>query len=322
VSSADSAARDAVLALFSSTGTAPAVLTREFDVMGTTATVVLVGGSDRLLDAAVELVRDLEQKWSRFLESSDIWNLNWSEGRPTVVSAETIRLIQVMLDGVDLTAGDFDPTLLPGLLDSGYAASIVDPARVTTLPASAVAPGSPSSIRWEGSTMIVPRGTTLDPGGAGKGLAADMVCELAMASGAWGVMADIGGDIVVEGRAPDGVAWRLGVQDPFSPEKHYAIVRLARGAVATSSQRKRRFETESGERHHLIDPASSGSATTTVQAVTVIAATGARAEILTKPGFLRETSDYLQWLPTVGGAGLVIDETGVVSTSTNWERYL
>jgi FAD:protein FMN transferase len=298
------------------------MLVQEFDVMGTSATIMLVGGSQRLLEASIELVRELERKWSRFLDSSEIWKLNWSEGRPTAVSAETIRLIEAMLDGVELTAGDFDPTLLPGLIASGYAASIVDPALVTTLPTSAVAPGSPGSIRWEESTVTVPRGTTLDSGGVGKGLAADMVCEFAMASGAWGALADIGGDITVEGRAPDGVAWPLGVQDPLFPEKHIAVVRMARGALATSSQRKRRFMTESGERHHLIDPASSTSATTTVQAVTVIAATGARAEILTKPGFLRDTSDYLQWLPTVGGAGLVIDESGVVSTSMNWERYL
>jgi thiamine biosynthesis lipoprotein len=53
----------------------------------------------------------------------------------------------------------------------------------------------------------------------------------------------------------------------------------------------------------------------------VIASTGARAETLTKPGFLRDTIAYLEWLPTVGAAGLVIDDEGVAVASGNWETY-
>ncbi|MEB0264670.1 hypothetical protein, partial [Cryobacterium sp. 10I5] len=68
-------------------------------------------------------------------------------------------------------------------------------------------------------------------------------------------------------------------------------------------------------------PRTHDSAATRVQTVSVIAATGARAEVLAKPGFLRPTADYLAWLPTVGAAGLIIDDTGLVSTSTNWEHY-
>jgi thiamine biosynthesis lipoprotein len=89
----------------------------------------------------------------------------------------------------------------------------------------------------------------------------------------------------------------------------------------TSSQRKRRFGAEGNETHHLIDPATHASAKTNVQTVTVIAATGARAEALTKPGFLQDTTHYLQWLPTVGAAGMVIDDTGAESVSENWMRY-
>jgi thiamine biosynthesis lipoprotein len=53
----------------------------------------------------------------------------------------------------------------------------------------------------------------------------------------------------------------------------------------------------------------------------VIASTGARAETLSKSGFLRETIPYLEWLPTVGAAGLVIDDDGVATASGNWETY-
>ena len=135
------------------------------------------------------------------------------------------------------------------------------------------------------------------------------------------MLTEIGGDIAVSGHGADGQAWRLGIEDPFDPASHSFIVRLGTGALATSSQRKRRFTTTAGEHHHLLDPRTQNSAATTIQTVSVIAATGARAETLTKPGFLRPTAEYLAWLPTVGAAGLVVDHTGTLASSENWNRY-
>ena len=289
--------------------------------MGGHASITLVGAAPAMLDAAFAVAERCEALWSRFIDDSDISRLNWAEARVTPVDPLTVRLIRAMCDGWSLTEGDYDPTLLPDLLTAGYATSAVDPSRVTVLPASAVAPGDPAGIVVDRQTVRLPPGTTLDPGGIGKGLAADLVCEFAMAAGAWGVMAELGGDIVVAGQAPEGTGWRLGVQNPFDPSQHTAIVRLAAGSIVTSSQRTRRWTIEGAEHHHLIDPHTHASALPRIQAVTVIAASGARAEVLTKPAFFRDTVDYLSWLPTVGAAGLVVGETGTITTSENWDSY-
>ncbi|CAN5184004.1 FAD:protein FMN transferase [soil metagenome] len=289
--------------------------------MGGTATIVLVGASERLLESTTRLVLRCEELWSRFIPTSDVSALNWSEGAAVVVDALTARLLAAMRDGMQLTGGDYDPTLLPLLLQTGYTTSAVDPTRVTTLPDSALAPGRLSDAVIDGMTVTLPCGTTVDPGGIGKGLAADLACEFAIAGGAWGVMVELGGDIVVAGSAPEGDSWRLGVENPFDTSRYSAYVRLGRGALVTSSQRKRRFDTAGQRRHHLLDPRAGGSARTAVQTVSVIATTGARAEALTKPGFLRDTADYLAWLPEMGAAGLVIDESGLALASGNWERY-
>ena len=135
-------------------------------------------------------------------------------------------------------------------------------------------------------------------------------------------MAEISGDVVVAGEGPYGTAWHLAVEDPFDTTKSLAVVRLRDAALVTSSQRKRRWETSGGARHHLIDPRTATSATSRVQTATVIAATGAHAEVLTKPAFLREPTDYLAWLPSVGAAGLLVLDDRTILTSTNWEQYL
>ncbi|MDJ0325025.1 FAD:protein FMN transferase [Cryobacterium sp. PH31-AA6] len=326
---ADSIARSALLAAFIETGTLPGVSTRTVTLMGGRASFMLVGASADLMDDLVDHANLLERLWSRFLPNSDVSRLNAAEGAPVTVDPHTVRLIEAMLEGALVTGGDYDATLLPDVLAAGYRASVLDTARVTVLPTSAVTPGNLSGVLIEngaphrGPIVTLPLGTTIDPGGIGKGLAADLLCAFALRAGAWGALAELGGDIVVAGQAPDRVAWRLGVENPLDPTEHSAVVRLAEGALVTSSQRKRRFPNPSspGSRHHLVDPRTHDSATTRVQTVSVIAATGSRAEALTKPGFLRPPDDFLAWLPTVGAAGLIIDDRGIATTSTNWEQY-
>lgn len=287
--------------------------------MGTHATIHILGGTEPLLEECIEFAHDCEQHWSRFLPDSDISRLNWAEGASIDVHPSTADLIRAMIDGHRMTHGGYDPTLLPAVIGIGYAASVRDASKVTRLPASAIAPGDVEGIRIDGTTVCLPRGTTLDAGGIGKGFAADLVCAYALDRGAWGAMAEIGGDLVVDGRGPDDGAWLLGVEIPGDSARYRALVRLQRGALVTSSRLERRFGPDL--LHHLIDPATGTSAATDVQTVSVIAATGARAEVLTKPGFLTDTAEYLAWLPTLGAAGMVITASGVALASANWEQY-
>lgn len=295
--------------------------------MGGHTSVTVVGGTPALLDAAFDLAHRCDSLWSRFTPTSDLMRLNHAEGAPVEVDDLTIQLIRSMIDGYTLTGGAFDPTLLPAVLAAGYVCSMLDPTRRTVLPDSAAAPGDVTGIHIDGQTVTLPRGTTLDAGGIGKGLAGDLLCQLAIAGGAEGAMASVSGDVVVAGRAPDGDAWRLGIENPFvtrqssSANPHCDVVRLIEGALVTSSVRKRTFQVNGVPTHHLIDPATNHSARTAIQTVSVIAETGDWAEVLTKPGFLLDPNDYMTWLPTMGAAGLLIDSDGTIHESTNWEQY-
>lgn len=289
--------------------------------MGGHGTITLVGGSEQLLTQCWALAHTCEELWSRFLPDSDISRINWAEGAPVTIAPLTRQLIAAMIAGHALSEGSYDPTLLPDLLQAGYSHSATDVTRATTLPASAQAPGQLEAITFTDSEVIVPRGTTLDPGGIGKGVAADLISQWALEQGAFGVMVELGGDIVVQGQAPDGVAWRLGVEDPFNPEAHLDIVRIQQGAIVTSSQLKRRFGTPEAPTHHLINPGTHTSAISPAQTVTVIAASGARGEALTKAGFHRSPQMYLEWLPTVGAAGFIVMADGTHLSSTNWSSF-
>jgi len=289
--------------------------------MGGTAAVTLVGGTPTLLDSCFRLVHDLEQAWSRFLEGSDVWRLNWSQGLPVRVRPCTARLVRELIDAWALTGGDFDPTVLPRLVAGGYATSRVDASRRTALPDTAVWPGAIAGIEVAGSDIRLPLGTTLDPGGLGKGLAAGMVAELALNRGAQGVLAEVGGDVVVAGRAPDGDAWTIGIENPHTPNELLTTIRLSSGAVATSSRLVQTWVGADGPAHHLIDPATGRSAATSTVTSTVIAGTGARAEALTKLAFLRAPEPLLAWLPGIGAAALIVDTEHRQRCSANWAEF-
>jgi thiamine biosynthesis lipoprotein len=289
--------------------------------MGGRARITVVEGTDEQLDSAVALADRCEARWSRFLPESDLSRLARAGGTPVSVDPLTTVLIEAMRDGVALTDGDFDPTLLPSVVAVGYGASVVAPDLVTTLAGDAHSGGDLNAIRLDGATVRLPRGMTLDAGGIGKGFAADLVAAHLIEAGAAGALVEISGDLVAAGRAPDGIAWRLDVENPFATEQALARVRFVGGALVTSSQRKRRFDTDRGVRHHLIDPRTGDSAVTDVQTVSVIAATGARGEAIAKSGFLRSPDDFLGAVPEWAAAALLVLADGSIRTSSNWEDY-
>ncbi len=297
--------------------TSSPALTRTIRVMGGETVITVVGGTEELLDDACELARACEQRWSRFTADSEISRINSAGGDAISVSPLTVALVAEMVEGWELTSGDFNPTLLPSVLAAGYTTSQVSDDQRTVLDAGAHTFDSLGQVVVTESSVQVPAGMTLDAGGIGKGFAADLIAGAVMMSGAAGVMVSMSGDIVVAGESPELGGWRLGVENPFDESEHLEVIRLVEGGVVTSSQRKKRF----GESHHLIDPRTGRSAVTDVQTVSVIASYGARAEVLAKSGFLRPTDEFLAWLPEVGAAGMVVDASGARHESANWAAY-
>ncbi|MGN6501536.1 MAG: FAD:protein FMN transferase, partial [Pseudolysinimonas sp.] len=299
----------------------PMIESRRVPAMGAHATVTIVGGGSGPMDAVLRELERLEELWSRFLPGSDLSRLNRADGSPVRVDAATIGLLHVMGEAMAETAGAFDPTLLPALVDAGYAMSMVDSTHATALPPTARAGGAFADILIEGFEVSLPPGLTLDAGGIGKGYAADRLTSLARVRGAAGAMVEIAGDLVVFGEAPQPGGWVIGIEDPREPARHLTTVRLAEGAVATSGTRKRRWMQDGAERHHLIDPRTGVSARDDIDAVTVIAGSGSRAEALAKYAFVHGLESALAWLPTRNAAGLIATADGGVHTTTTWEDY-
>jgi thiamine biosynthesis lipoprotein len=291
-----------------------------FRAMGSDAHVVVVG--DRgLLDEARRRVEDLEQKWSRFIDSSEISMLNRTRGVPVEVSADTFLLVRRALEGWRATGGRFDPTVLGDVIRAGYdrpfeAVVIRADGGVSTLQRNCGAIIADPATR----AVTLPDDAGFDPGGIGKGLAADVVAVEMIVAGTEGVCVNIGGDLRTEGHAGAGDAWVIGVEHPLAPGE-IARVALAAGAVATSGTRARAWMVGNGRRHHLIDPATGTSSQAGTVALTAIAREAAWAEVATKAAILSLPGWELDTLEELGCDGLLVGADGVVRTTHNFDRF-
>jgi thiamine biosynthesis lipoprotein len=293
-----------------------------FRAMGTDVHIVLVGTGFAALDRARDRIAELEARWSRFLETSEVSRLNAHAGAPVVCSPDTVLLVQRAVDAWRATGGRFDPTVLGAVLRAGYDASIetLAPER-TSVPGDARTTGADGVVVDPATNMIMlPAGVGFDPGGIGKGLAADLVSDVAIAAGARGACVNIGGDLRVVGDAPDGGAWTVDVLDPFDGSPR-ATVALAAGAVATSSRTRRTWTVAGAARHHLVDPARGAPVENDVAAVTVVAREGWRAEALAKAAFVAGIDDGLSFLDRCGAAGAAFDADGRLHESRDWQRF-
>jgi FAD:protein FMN transferase len=293
--------------------------------MGSSVDVVVVGGSAELLEQADEHIAHLERCWSRFLPHSDISRLNNAGGSPLRVDPATVALLKAMLDGWRATAGAFDPTLLAPLVGLGYAASWHDPTAVTSLPSGASPRSNLDELFIDASRNIAaaPNGLCLEPGGIGKGLAADLVVGRLLDAGADGASVSIGGDVCVCGAAPQTGGWLIGVADPNDDLVEVGQLAMTAGGVATSGTFRRRWRASDGALvHHLLDPAT-GRPThhqREIVAVTVIAGSAAWAEVWTKAAMVRGAAI----LPAVDQLGLGVQLTYAdMTTETNraWSVY-
>ncbi|HVT78593.1 MAG TPA: FAD:protein FMN transferase [Acidimicrobiales bacterium] len=283
-----------------------------FSARGSYAHIMVVGAPRPLLAAAIERVEDLEAKWSRFRPSSEVSRLN--ELGSLDVSDDTTLLVRRAIEGWRLSGGWFDPTVLGDVLRAGYTRTF---AEVAGSGDSGLARGC-GGIIVAGHHVALPAGVGFDPGGIGKGLAADIVLAELVGAGATGACVNLGGDVTVSGVAPDGTDWTIDVVHEWRPEP-VCRVGLRTGAVATSTTLRRRWHTAAGDAHHLIDPHTGVPSASVVNTASVVAGHAWMAEVLAKALLLR--GDGFSAVAGLGVEALTVDDSGRVATTAKFRRF-
>jgi len=299
-----------------------------FDAMGSHVRL-LIGepgpGMAPAAEAAEEARRtiaEFDAALSRFKPESELCALN-ADPRERVPASELLRAaVRAGLEAAERSGGLVDPTLVGEIESAGYVASRAgmrgEPLAAALPEAPARRPARPNpAARWRGfevddeaGTIARPPGVRFDTGGAGKGLAADMVA--ARLRGYSRFIVDCGGDIRIGGADALVDPYEVFVEHPLSGERAF-VLKLGSGGVATSGLNVRNWRAEGGRvAHHLLDPASGEPAWTGLVGATALGDTALEAETHAKAALLSGPEGGREVLTARGG--LLVHDDGEVET--------
>jgi len=307
----------------------------ERDALGTSARVVAWPPYNLARVLAIvdtELAR-LDEQASRFRADSEISAVHRSARTAHILSEGLAEAIAVALTAAKWTGGLVDPTVGGALSALGYDRDFaaIRQGRAGPL-ASACIPGW-ESVRLDGRRLRLPAGSRLDLGATAKGLGSDRAASAAAAAmTVGGVLVSLGGDIAVAGESPSG-GWPVLVTDepePLSPADARSrrsapgsqrpagqVVRLAAGAVATSSITCRQWRGGGQLLHHIVDPRTGRPTEGPWRTVSVAAANCAEANAASTAAVVAG-DQAPAWLAEQGLPARLVARDGTVRFVSGW----
>ena len=293
--------------------------------LGTSA-VLCVTDPAALPRARRELVRELREVdllASRFRTDSELTALNRCAGEPVRVSRRLFDAVALAVDVARRTGGLVDPTVGRALRLAGYDRTFVAVrARDGSfLALSHLSPGW-GSIRLEPERLEirVPAGVELDLGATAKAATADAAAAAIHRITGSGVLVSLGGDAAVAGPVPLG-GWPIRIADHHDAPLASGgpVVAVHGGGLASSGIAARRWQVRGGERHHIIDPRTGGSAATPWRTVTATGATCVDANAASTAAVVLG-ADAPAWLGLRGLSARLVRHDGSVVFVGDWPR--
>ena len=246
-------------------------------------------------EAAINEVKRIETKYSRYLVNSVISTINHQAGRgvPSKIDRETSLLLDFTDISYTESDGLFDITagVLRRVWDFSAKFPPSDAEIATLLPLIGW-----HQVKRTDDTIYLPTvGMELDFGGFGKEYAADRAAATLLAMNIRGGFVDLGGDVVVVGPQADGAAFSLGVRHPRDENQLLVTLDIAQGAVATSGDYERFIEVDDKRYSHILSP-KTGMSVAGFQSVTVLAPTAMVAGSMSTIAMLKGEDAGATWL--------------------------
>lgn len=271
--------------------------------------------SQEKIQQAFDCFNLVVKKYTRFNSTSELAQLNNSNGKPFKVSLELFGLIEYMLELSKLTNGSYDPTIIDLLETYGYGGNrnfeeLDDKDLFNNIQKLVLSRPKPLEIVLNKKNLTVKLATRqrLDLGSIGKGYAIDLAYDTLSDFPAF--MINAGGDIRVKGPKPDGNNWQISLYKAQLPNKalhkenSLGTISLEKGSICGSGgwARKVRFF------HHLLNP-KTGMPINELSQTYVIAPTAIEADAWATILFVNGKKSLKQ-LKKLMFSGIIIDKDG------------
>jgi len=192
------------------------------------------------------------------------------------INQHFINVVNKSLYTFHETGGLFDITIAPLVYAWGFGAKknnkLPDDATVQSLKACV----SSELIQLKGTYLSKRKPCVqVDVNGIAQGYSVDVVADYLQSHGIADYIVEIGGELVIKGKKPDGTSMKIGIEapndDPLAEEVFEKIIRVDSGAITTSGNYRKYYESNGKKVNHLIDPRSGYSVQNDMISVTVYA---------------------------------------------------
>jgi thiamine biosynthesis lipoprotein len=305
---------------------APVALYRESRrVMGTLCEVQAYHADADTARQAISRALDEMQRVDRLLTNyqpaSELSSMNNRASKaPFRASRELYDFVKRCRGYFDDTLGTFDPTLGPVVRAWGF----FTPHPATPTPQDAAAAKARSgfdNVRLDDDARSVSytvEGLELDPGGIGKGYAADRAVAVLRQSGIVSALVSAGGStLYAMGHPPNREGWEVAVRDPSTPASFLRWVTLRDRSLSTSGVSEKSIQADGHTYGHIFDPRT-GDPVENMCQVTLLADTATDSDALTKAAFILPRESLVNLFAARGTVHVLRVEGACASRSAIW----
>jgi FAD:protein FMN transferase len=260
-------------------------ITLEGYAFGSTYTLKYFGTAEAtaLKKKVEQFLQEFDQEFSTYRPDSIITRFNQIQpGLHLKVSSRFIAMLKLAKALHIETGGAFDPSLGKSIQLWGFGGS--ERKTIPTRHELAIAKSNSKMdmIAWDEANHEVWKTQTvvLDVNAFAPGWAADLLGQQLKQQGLNDFMVDISGEILFQGKRPDGSDWIGGIETPNEKNagKVHLAFRISNQALATSGN-YRQFRMQNGKKKsHILSPETHQPIENNIASASVIADSAARAD--------------------------------------------
>ncbi|NNJ95541.1 MAG: FAD:protein FMN transferase [Gammaproteobacteria bacterium] len=240
--------------------------------------------AERVINAVAAEAWRIEQKFSRYRDDNITFQINHADGDVIEVDDETARLLDFANQLYQISGGMFDVT--SGVLRKAWHFDQSDniPAQQqidVLLPIIGW-----DKVGWDKPKLKLAANMEIDLGGIGKEYAVDRCALLARELSDASILINFGGDLTITQARKDGNDWTIGrlSSDASAP---VGVIKLKRGALATSGDAHRYLEKDGKRYCHVLNPKTGWPVEDPPHTVSVAAPTCVEAGMLSTMALLQ-----------------------------------
>lgn len=220
--------------------------------------------AEKNIDEVIAEITRIENLISDWKPTSQVSEVNQNAGiKPIKVDREVFGLTQRAIKLSKITNGGFDISFAAMDRIWKFDGSMTEMPSAEAIKKSVEKVGYKNIIldSTESTIFLKLKGMKIGFGALGEGYATDKCRAMMIAKSVQAGIINGSGDMSTWGKQPNGKDWKIGITNPFKPEKILAAIPLKEGAVTTSGSYEK-FVVFNGKRYsHIINPATGYPAT-------------------------------------------------------------